>query len=171
VALALRLLQRGSPVVVVSIGGFDLHSEEATKAPALYTRFARYLAGIHFFLSRVDDGSGAPLLDSTLVTTTSEFGRSAGSATTGFNDAYGSDHGDHPGWRNQAHVLFGAGIRPNLLAATDDDNVPTDAALTTQALFTTIGTALGVPGDALEEVWPAGSPLFPEGRALQELWE
>jgi hypothetical protein len=170
VALGLRLLQRGSPAVVCGVGGFDLHSDEDAEAPALYTRFGRYLAGVHFALARIPDETGAPLLDSTLVVTASEFGRSPGLAT-GYNDANGTDHGDGASWRYQAHVVFGAGITPKVLAATDDENLPLDGGgHSTHALFATLCAATGVPQSEIDALWPPGTPLYPEGAPLWELW-
>jgi uncharacterized protein (DUF1501 family) len=168
-AMGLRLLQMGSPAVCVGVGGFDTHSNEDAEAPALYTRFARYLAGIHFALSRIPDGNGT-LLDSTLVVTMSEFGRSPGAAN-GFNDGYGSDHGGGSSWRNQAHVIFGAGITPKVLAETNDDNEPLDGKVhTTHALHATIASALGVPQAETDALWPPGSELYPEASPIFDLW-
>jgi uncharacterized protein (DUF1501 family) len=168
VAMAIRLLQLGSPAVSVSIGGFDNHDEEVVRAPRLYTRFGRYLAGIHFALERVPDPEGGMLLDHTLVVTTSEFGRSG--AMGGFNAGGGSDHGGGPAWRYQAHVVFGAGITPKQLHPTDDANVPTEGPASTHRLLATIAAALGTPDDEIERAWPKDSPLYPEGGPLWDLW-
>ena len=167
VALALRLLQLGAPAVSVSVGGFDTHDHEVQKAPRLYTRFARFLAGIHFALARMPDPQGGTMLDHTLVVTTSEFGRNG--TDGGFNAAEGTDHGNGPGWRYQAHVVFGAGIAAKRLHATDDDNVPVGPPCSTQRLLATIAAALGAPADEIEKLWPR-SPLFPEGGPLWDLW-
>ena len=167
-ALALRLLQMGAPAVSVSVGGFDTHDEEVQKAPRLYTRFARFVAGVHFALSRIPDPQGGMLLDHTLVVTTSEFGRSG--IPTGFNAGQGSDHGDGPGWRYQAHVVFGAGVVPKKLHATNDNNNPIGKPLSTHCLLATLAAALGIPTDEIDKVWPAGSPLYPEGAPLWDLW-
>jgi hypothetical protein len=170
VALAIRLLQFGSPAVCVSIGGFDTHDQEVQKAPRLYTRFARFLAGIHYALGRVPDpGGGGSLLDHTLVVTTSEFGRS-GVEPTGFNAGDGTDHGNSPGWRYQAHVIFGAGVRPMRLHETDDNNLPVTAPASTHRLLTTIAAATGIAQDQLDPLWPPGTGLYPEGAPLWELW-
>ena len=169
VALAIRLLQLGSPSVSVSIGGFDTHDSERQNAPRLYTRFARFLAGIHFALGRIPDPGGGTLLEHTLVVTTSEFGR-AGVEPSGFNAGDGTDHGSSPAWRNQAHVVFGAGVKPKLLHPTDDSNVPTAGALSTHCLLSTIAAALGAPQDQLDRLWPPGASLYPEGGPLWELW-
>jgi hypothetical protein len=170
IALGLRLLQRGAPAIVCGVGGFDLHSDEEAEAPTLYTRFARYLAGIHFALGRIPDETGMPLLDSTLVVTTSEFGRSPGTMA-GFNDARGTDHGDGASWRYQAHVLFGAGLTPRVLAPVTDENLPTDGVgHSTHALLATICAAVGVPQAEIDALWPPGTALYPEGAPLLELW-
>ena len=168
VALAIRLLQLGSPAVTVSIGGFDTHDSEVQKAPQLYSRFARFVAGVHYALARIPDPGGGLLLDNTLVMTTSEFGRSG--VMGGFNAGQGTDHGNGPGWRYQAHVVFGAGITPKRLHATDDNNVPTDAPASTHQLLATIAAATGVPDDEIDKQWPRDSPLYPEGGPLWDLW-
>ena len=41
IALAIRALQMGSPAVMCGMGGFNLHSEEKQKGPAVYTQYAR----------------------------------------------------------------------------------------------------------------------------------
>ena len=168
VALAIRLLQLGSPAVSVSIGGFDTHDHEVEKAPALYTRFARFVAGVHFALGRIPDPAGGMLLDHTLVVTTSEFGRSG--VDGGFNAGEGSDHGGNPGWRYQAHVAFGAGVIPKKLHPTDDNNVPMGDPASTHRILATIAAAVGVPSDAIDAEWPTGTSLYPEGGPLWDLW-
>jgi uncharacterized protein (DUF1501 family) len=169
VALALRLLQLGAPAVSVSIGGFDTHDTEVQRAPRLYTRFARFLTGIHFALSRMPEpGGNGSMLDHTLVVTTSEFGRSGVSG--GFNAGDGTDHGSGPGWRYQAHVVFGAGVVPMQLHRTDDDNAPLGPPASTQRLLATIAAVAGVPQDEIDKLWPPGTKLFPEGGPLWDLW-
>ena len=169
VALAIRLLQMGSPAAVVSIGGFDLHDSERQRAPRLYTRFARFLAGVHFALGRIPDPAGGSLLEHTLVVTTSEFGR-AGVEPSGFNAGDGTDHGSSPAWRNQAHVVFGAGVKPKKLHPTDDSNVPTEGPASTHALLATLAAAVGTPQEIIDRAWPPGSSLYPEGGPLWDLW-
>jgi hypothetical protein len=168
VALGLRLLQLGSPAVSVSIGGFDTHDSEVQKAPALYTRFARFVAGVHFALGRMPDPEGGTMLEHTLVVTTSEFGRNG--TDGGFNGADGTDHGNGSGWRYQAHVVFGAGITPKKLHPTDDDNVPMGKPCSTHRLLATIAAATGTPSDEIDKLWPAASKLYPEGGPLWDLW-
>lgn len=170
-AMGIRLLQMGSPAVTVDLGGFDLHDGEDVGAPALYTLYARLIAGIHFALANTPDDDGLPLLATTLVVTTSECSRT--SPAGGFNDAGGSDHGgDDPAWRWQSHVVFGAGVTPKVLAPTDDENVPLDGVgASTQALLATLCEGLGVPTDATAELWPPGSELYPEAAPMMELFE
>lgn len=174
-ALSLRLLQAGSPAVFLNAGNetYDSHSGENLYAPDLYTHHARILAGLHFALSRMVDQDGAPLLGRTLVVSTSEFSRTAYGSSTGWNEGGGSDHdGTLVDTRNQAHVLFGAGIPGGrVLGATDDDNVPESGApISTQALLATICTALGVEQALIDELWPPGTPFYPEGAPLLDLW-
>ena len=174
-ALALRLLQAGSPAVFFNAGNetYDSHSGENVYAPDLYTHHARILAGLHFALANTFDEDGAPLLDRTLVVSTSEFGRTSYGSDTGWNEAGGSDHdGTTADTRNQAHVVFGAGIPAGrVLGATDDDNLPESGApISTQALLATIASAVGVDQTLIDERWPPGSPFYPEGAPLLDLW-
>ena len=169
VALALRLLQFGSPAACVSIGGFDTHDHETERAPKLFSRLARFVAGVHFALGRIPDPMGGTLLDNTLVVTTSEFGRN-GVAPDGFNAGLGSDHGGDPGWRYQAHVVFGAGVVPKRLHDTDDNNRPLDRPASTQRLLATLAAATGVDQAEVDRLWPTGTPLYPEAGPMWELW-
>lgn len=111
-ATAIRLLQVGSPAVVVGMSGFDMHSGERTSAPLIYRRLGATWASLHFLLSRIADPAepSVSMLDRTLVLTTSEFGRDAGQPRTGFNGGEGSDHGSHPACFYLAHAIMGAGI-------------------------------------------------------------
>lgn len=169
VALSLRLLQFGSPAVALSIGGFDTHDLETERAPKLFSRLARFVAGVHFALRNIPDPAGGSMLDSTLVVTTSEFGRN-GVAPDGFNAGLGSDHGGDPGWRYQAHVVFGAGVVPKRLHDTDDDNRPLDRPASTHRLLATIASATGIDQSAIDARWPAGTALYPESGPMTELW-
>jgi hypothetical protein len=169
VALALRLLQFGSPGVCVSMGGFDTHDLETERAPVLFSRLARFVAGVHFALARIPDPLGGSMLDSTLVVTTSEFGRN-GVEPDGFNAGLGSDHGGDPGWRYQAHVVFGAGVVPKRLHDTDDSNRPLDRPASTQRLLATVAAATGIDQNEIDRRWPTGTALYPEREPMWELW-
>ncbi len=169
VALALRMLQFGAPAACVSMGGFDTHDLETERAPRLFSRLARFLAGVHFALGRIPDPMGGSMLDSTLVVTTSEFGRN-GVEPDGFNAGLGSDHGGDPGWRYQAHVVFGAGVQPMRLHDTDDRNRPLDRPCSTQRLLATIVAATGIDQAEVDRLWQPGTNLYPEAGPLWDLW-
>ena len=171
-ALAVQLLQMGSPAIAVNIGGeLDAHSGENKKAPLHYPRFGQILAGIHFALSNTPDPDGAPLIDSTLVVTASEFGRTAKGHPSGF--VAGGDGSEHWVW-DQPHLIFGAGIKPKLLAPIDDDgNRVGNQFYSTQALLSTVCWAVGMPSDMVDGdkgLWPANTPLHPERMPIGELW-
>jgi hypothetical protein len=75
-ALAIRLLQLGSPAVTLEISNFDFHSGERTGAPPLYAYLGRLWAALRWLLPRIPDPSGeGSLFDRTLVLTMSDFGR------------------------------------------------------------------------------------------------
>lgn len=111
--LAIRLMQLGSPAVSVSLSGFDMHSGEDDRAPALYGRIGRVWSALHFILSRTEDPEDPrrSMLDTTLVMTNSEFGRDPGTPRTGFNGGGGSDHGSHAATFYVGHAIMGAGVR------------------------------------------------------------
>ena len=108
------------------------------------------------------------MLDTTFVMTLSEFGRAPGDPA-GYGPHNGTDHGSGDSWRNQAHVFFGAGITPKLLAPTNDDTQPTEGVHSTHALLATLCQMLGVPQAEIDALWPPGSSLYPE-KALLDLW-
>jgi hypothetical protein len=115
-ALAVRLLQAGSPAVVLEVSDFDFHSGERSEGPALYGFLGRLWATLHFLLSRIPDPSGeGTLLDRTLVTTFSDFGRDG--ADGGWNGGEGSDHGLDASCFYLAHPIMGAGVTGGRLIA------------------------------------------------------
>ncbi|HEU5056028.1 MAG TPA: DUF1501 domain-containing protein, partial [Kofleriaceae bacterium] len=166
-ALAVRLLQLGSPAVTLEIADFDLHSGERTDGPALYSFLGRLWASLGWLLARIPDPAGGTMLDSTLVVTTSDFGRDP-AAPRGFNGGEGSDHGADPGCYYLAHALMGAGVRGGQLVggvSTDDYDArrePLQIAPT--RLLATVLHALGID--------PADPDLgFPDaGGPLEEVW-
>ena len=82
--LAARLVTSGvgARIVVVSVGGFDTHSNQLVTHDALLDDLAK---GIDAFMQRV---AAAGASDTTLLVTTSEFGRRVGENASG-----GFDHG------------------------------------------------------------------------------
>ena len=59
-ALGVRMLQLGSPAVVVSVTGYDTHSNEMIDFPPLARDLGRQLAGLHFVLKRLAHPDAAP---------------------------------------------------------------------------------------------------------------
>ena len=110
-ALAVRLLQLGSPAAALEIQSFDFHSAERRDGPTLYRFLGRLLASLHFLLSQLEDPAvpGTSMLEHTLVVTTSDFGRDPG-RIRGFNAGEGSDHGASPACYFLGHLVFGAGV-------------------------------------------------------------
>ncbi|MEO6123540.1 MAG: DUF1501 domain-containing protein [Ilumatobacteraceae bacterium] len=103
--LAARLVTGdvGTRIVVVSVGGFDTHSNQlATQAELL----ADLAAGIDTFMHQV---ASAGLAETTLVVTTSEFGRRVGENASG-----GFDHG-----AGGMSMMFGPMVRGGVLTDID----------------------------------------------------
>lgn len=168
-ALAVRLLQIGSPAVTIETPNFDFHSGEAQAAPPLYGYFARTWAALWWLLQRIPAANGGSLLDRTLVVTMSDFGRDPGSMASGYNPGLGTDHGADYACFYLAHAMMGAGIRENrLFGPVDTDSynaMQSSTRYAPQELLVTILDALGL--DARDEQWG-----FPEGGApIGEIWQ
>ena len=168
VALAIRLLQLGSAGAVVEIGGFDTHSGERQEAPARFRFLGRLWATINWILSRIPE-PGEPdktMLDRTLVFTTSEFGRDGGSATTGFNNGDGSDHGNDPSCYYLAHGIMGGGVIGGRFAgpAPASTYVPAMAdRISSRRLLASALWSLGL--DSANPEWG-----FPDVTPITQLW-
>jgi uncharacterized protein (DUF1501 family) len=168
-ALAVRLLQIGSPAVAVSLGNYDLHSGERTGAPRLYRGLGAAWASLHFLLGQIADPlePDVSMLDRTLVLTVSEFGRDPGSPRTGFNGGEGSDHGAHPACYYLAHAIMGAGITGGRIAGgvnTDSyDARKEPLRYGPRQLLATALYALGI--DPQHPRW-----TFEGASAIEELW-
>lgn len=166
-ALAIRLLQLGSPAVTLEIGGFDFHSGERTGASSLYGYLGRVWAALRWLLPRIPDPSGeGSLFDRTLVVTMSDFGRDK--ATGGWNAGEGTDHGADHACFYLAHAVMGAGVRPNKLVGPVDTNSYNASASSIRydhrQLIVTLLDALGLDPHAEEWGLPTG------GSSIAELW-
>jgi hypothetical protein len=164
-ALAVRLLQIGSPAVTLETPNFDFHSGERLGGPPLYGYLGRAWAALHWLLSRIPSGSGS-LLDRTLVVTMSDFGRDRALAT-GWNAGDGSDHGADFACFYLAHAVMGGGITPNQLVGAIDTNSYNGSGgshYTPQQLLVTLLDAIGL--DPANEEW--GLPTG--GSSIMELW-
>ena len=166
-ALAVRLLQLGSPAIVVETPNVDFHSGEAVLAPPIYGYLGRAWAALRWLLARIPSGSSM-LLDRTLVITMSDFGRDRGGAN-GFNGGAGTDHGADLACFYLAHAVMGAGVVPNRIVGDVDTNTYNAMAspirYTPQQLLVTILDALGL--DPSNEQW--GLPTG--GAPVTELWQ
>jgi uncharacterized protein (DUF1501 family) len=163
-ALAVRLLQLGSPAVVLEVADFDFHSAERTQGPAVYGFLGRLWAALGFILSRIPDPAGGTLLDHTVVTAFSDFGRDG--ADGGWNGGDGTDHGLDASTFYLAHPIMGAGIKPNqLIGGVSTASYDARAtAIAPQRLLSTLLFSLGL--DPADPEWG-----FPEaGSPLGELW-
>lgn len=167
-AVAVRMLQIGSPAVAIELGNFDFHSGERVYAPALYSFLGRLWATLSWLLARVPDPSGeGSLLDRTAVLTMSDFGRDQ-AGPTGWNGGEGSDHGGDYGSFYLAHAVMGAGIPGGRVLGgvrTDTYDARGEALqYSPQQLLATMLAAIGL--DPFDDGY--GLPLA--GRVIEELW-
>ena len=161
------LLQLGSPAVTLEVPGFDLHSQERVKAPALYTYLGRMWAALSWLLPRIDDPSGeGSLFDRTLVVTMSDFGRDGG-GPTGWNAGEGTDHGADTACFYLAHAMMGAGLGGGrLIGGVDTDTYDArgmSGMNTPSQLLATLLAALGL--DPTDEEYG-----LPDAPAIGALW-
>jgi hypothetical protein len=166
-ALAVRLLQLGSPAVVLEIADFDFHSGERSEGPPLYRFLGRLWATLQWLLSRIPDPSGeGTLLDRTLVTAFSDFGRDG--VDGGWNGGEGSDHGVDASCFYLAHPVMGAGVKPNRLvgavSTSHYDARRESLQIAPQRYIATLLGALGLDAADPQFGFPdAGAPVM-------ELW-
>jgi uncharacterized protein (DUF1501 family) len=129
--LARRLVERGVPVVEVTLGGWDTHSDNFDQVKA---QSARLDAAWAWLLKDLEDRK---LLDRTLIVWMGEFGR-----TPRINAANGRDH-----WPNGfTVVLAGAGIKGGqVIGRTSADGMKIEeASVTPPDLLATIFRALDI---------------------------
>lgn len=166
-ALAVRLLQLGSPAVTLELANFDLHSGERQNAPPLYAYLGRLWATLSWLLPRLDDPSGeGSLLDRTLVATMSDFGRDGG-GPTGWNAGEGTDHGTEPACYYLAHAVMGAGVTGGRLIGgvrTDTFDARGGGVSAPPQLLATMLAALGLDPADDEYGLPQAGPV------IEELW-
>lgn len=164
VALAIRLLQLGSPAIAVEMGGFDTHSGERRDAPARFRFVGRLWATLHFLLSRMPEPGepGKTMLDRTLIITMSEMGRDPGTEATGFNNGEGSDHGADPSCYYIAHGIMGGGVIPNRFAGPAPATTYTPAMadrISLRRLHATALWAMGLEYDNPDWGFPDVQPI------------
>jgi hypothetical protein len=156
--LARRLIESGVRFVTVTDGGWDTHqSNFVSLKTRLLPRLDSALAGL------LQDLSDRGMLDSTLVVTMSDFGR-----TPKINPSAGRDH-----WSTASvAMLAGGGIRPALVVGQTNalGEQPTEAPYLTEDLAATLYQRLGIPLDTTHHT-PDGRPIQVnyEGRVIREL--
>jgi len=92
--LALRLRQLGCAGITLSSDtNFDFHSNEVTNLPIAAKNVGKAIAGLIANLSNIPDPivDGLTLLDTTVITVLTDFGRGNWSQGSGFNGGGGSD--------------------------------------------------------------------------------
>ena len=143
--LARRLVEAGVRCVEVTLGGWDTHQDNFTRAQALMGKLDPALATL------VADLEKRKLLDSTLVVAMGEFGR-----TPKINGNEGRDH--YP--RAFGGILAGGGLRKGIVhGATDEDGGKVVAdPVTIPELVATFCARLDIDG-AFENPTPQGRPI------------
>ncbi|WP_406695064.1 DUF1501 domain-containing protein [Singulisphaera sp. Ch08] len=156
--LARRLIESGVRFVTVTDGGWDTHQNNFTSLrDRLLPRLDTALSGL------LQDLSDRGMLESTLVLTLSDFGR-----TPKVNPSAGRDHWSTAG----IALLAGGGIRPGVAVGSTNalGEQPTEAPYYTEDLAATLYHGLGIPLDTTH-VTPDGRPIQInyEGRPIREL--
>jgi hypothetical protein len=156
--LARRLVEGGVRFVTVTDGGWDTHQNNFT---SLRTRLLPRLdAALSALLQDLSDRGR---LDSTLVVTLSDFGR-----TPKINPSAGRDHWSTAG----IALLAGGGLRPGIAVGQTNAlaEQPTEAPYLTEDLAATIYQRLGIPLDTTHHT-PDGRPIQVnyDGRLIREL--
>ena len=156
--LARRLVEAGVRFVTVTDGGWDTHQNNfASLRDRLLPRLDTALSSL------VQDLSDRGMLESTLVLTLSDFGR-----TPKVNPSAGRDHWSTAG----IALLAGGGIRPGIAVGSTDalGEQPTEAPYYTEDLAATLYHSLGIPLNTTHHT-PDGRPvqINYEGRPVREL--
>lgn len=146
-AMAVRLLQYGSPAVAVSLPGFDLHRGEDKILHTVTRPLGRGLSALLFVLAGMPGVEAKRRLDEVLIVVVSEWGRDSVREDTGFNDQGGSDHRGGPSSRGQILPIFGAGVKGGQVIGGFQPNLglaPLGATFSSAALSATLVNALGI---------------------------
>ncbi|GAC1464008.1 MAG: DUF1501 domain-containing protein [Isosphaeraceae bacterium] len=157
--LARRLIESGVRFVTVTDGGWDTHTNNFNSLKSgLLPRLDTALSAL------LQDLSVRGMLDSTLVVTLSDFGR-----TPKINPSAGRDH-----WASAGIALLaGGGIIPGRVVGQTNalGEQPTEAPYYTEDLAATIFHVLGVPLDTAHKT-PDGRPVQVnyDGRLIRELF-
>lgn len=156
--LARRLIESGVRFVTVTDGGWDTHQNNfSSLRDRLLPRLDSALSGL------LQDLSDRGMLESTLVLTLSDFGR-----TPKVNPSAGRDHWSTAG----IALLAGGAIRPGVAVGRTNalGEQPTEAPYYTEDLAATLYHSLGIPLDTTH-ITPDGRPIQInyDGRPIREL--
>ena len=150
-ALAVRMIQLGSPIVSIGVGGWDTHSNEMVDYPPLARDLGRQLAALAYVLPRLAHPDGGTFWDHTLITVLSEFSRDNTERLTGYNSAQGSDHQGLNGSRYQAIPFMGGIVQGGRMFGQTDRvtmaPINREEVFHSQGVLATLADAIGVdPG-------------------------
>ncbi|QEG40661.1 DUF1501 domain-containing protein [Roseimaritima ulvae] len=157
--LARRLLERGVPLVEVTLGsglGWDTHADNFNQVERLCGELDQGWATL------MDQLQAVGLLESTTILWAGEFGR-----TPVINGNAGRDH--YP--QAFSCVLAGGGVAGGQVygATSDDGSEVVDGKSNAQDLLTTLCTAIGV-SPATENITEEGRPIaIAEGNVIKEV--
>jgi hypothetical protein len=155
--MARRLVEGGVKFVEVVLDGWDTHKDNFGRTQKLMGQLDPAMSAL------IKDLKARNMLDSTLIMTMGEFGR-----TPKINDNDGRDH--HPAaW---SAVLAGGGIRGGMAwgATSDDGDKVVDKPTRIADLMATAATLLGINPDK-EFTTPLGRPvtITDSGKPIREL--
>ncbi len=149
--VAVRLRQLGCGGITISRGNWDMHSNERDRLPDRANGVGRVMAGLIRELSRIESPaeSGRSLLDTTLITVLTDFGRGNWSNGTGFNSDDGSDHrGGEDKTAFQCIPIIGGGLAGGrILGEITNGGSPASGSptFTTRQILATALDVLGIP--------------------------
>ena len=161
-AMAVRLLQYGSPAVAVGYSGFDLHRDEDKLMHTVSRPLGRAMSALLFVLGGMAGVEAKRLLDEVLIVVVSEQARDHVNKDTGYNDSGGSDHRGTASSRYQILPVFGAGVKGGRVIggfAPSDDLTPTGKTFSSASLSATMLSSLGIDSrsyidaDPIEELF------------------
>lgn len=146
-ALAVRLIQKGSPGVAIGVGGYDTHSGEAGGFDQLMDSYGRALQGLYFALSNSPHPLGGSFWDHTMILGVSEFGRDNTSELSGYNRGDGSDHQGTNPCRYQTFPIGGGAVMPGAtIGQTDEQSwAPRDGVIySSRQVLASVMDAMGI---------------------------
>jgi len=161
-ALAVRLLQIGSPAVAIGQGGYDNHSNEEMAMRPRIESMGRTWSGLQFVLNRIPHPDGGTYWDHTMVVACTEFARDNTYSDTGFNNGGGTDHVGSKASRYQSVAVMGGPVAAGgkLLGRTDPKSFEAvDKVYHSQGVLSTILDLVGMKSEDYFEAEPF-SELF-----------